>query len=66
MNGTVSMSDMSMPMMPMWFDNGSDLLLLFKTFESKEGETGKYTGLLIFTAVLGFLIEMVNYFRFRI
>ena len=57
---------MSMPMMPMWFDNGDDLLLLFSDFKSEKGETGKYVGLLIFTAVLGLLIEAINYVRFRI
>ena len=70
MNGTQSDGvvgmDMMKYMMPMWFDNGSDLLLLFKGFESKLGESGKYTGLLIFTAALAFSIEAISFARFKI
>ena len=55
-----------MYMMPMWLSNGSDLLLLFEGFESKQGDYVTYTALLGFVVALAFSIEALNYWRQRV
>ena len=57
--------DMMKPMMHMWFYQSNELVLLFHHFGSKKDEAGKYYGLLFFTVVLCFLMEVLSEKRYQ-